>query len=1171
MAILSTFKEKAQKGLMKAADTGANIVAKASGLSSAQLRNIEEKRHRFLSEKPDTDPEGIKRLLGSYAIEAYEAYLPQISNIYEPIEFTTGNEGNSLLNRIRYFEITKWVSDSSEDSLEKLINVYQVVSRDNCNVALIYNRKKDGCKVYFAVISTDSEDKPQIVDALEERIISAMKGNFPGVEIKERSKKPKGVDLYGVGLLECLEKTEGFSVASVSNVATEKSEDFINQSMEKLLDGICPNSDDDEYTVVLLATPVMAQLDRKNELSELYSKLAPYANWQTSYTYNEAQAEGSSATFGVSLGASVGRQSAKAELHTASNEHEERDIDSEQAIRDEYEKNYKQTIKKISAGIENTISAGLEASISASVEASAYIPVGVKAKVKSEMTAKVKTEITTKVKAEIEKAKIKQNGVDMHKLENIGHEISDLSKSSDLHQTGKRGIDLGVNFGANFSRSSDVSVTIGKSEGITQTFTNYGIQYTLETIKKQISRLEESSALGMWDFSAYFLSKSPVIANNAAHMYLALTQGDESYLSQSAVNLWVPPANINVKDENKKVENEHRQKQVKSIIEFIKRLQHPEFQLREMDDDEWLMYPPHVSPTVSLTGRELARSLNFPKKSVSGLPVIEAVAYGRNVKKYSNDEDDKIEVGSIVHMRHKEPLNKVELSSKSLTSHTFITGSTGTGKTTAALQLINKARNVGAKFLVIEPTKGEYKKKIGGNCKVYGTNNNVTDQLLKINPFWFPENVHVLEHIDRLIEILNACWPMYAAMPAVLKDAVERAYINNGWNLVTSEPRKSFPTFYDLLETLPEVMEDSMYSKDTKSDYSGALITRVKSLTNGLNKAIFCDEAGLSEADLFENDVIVDISRIGGVETKSLIMGILIMKLQEYWISKDKFSDKLEHITVLEEAHNILKKTSTNQSQEGANLQGKSVEMITNAIAEMRAYGEGFIIADQAPNLLDEAAIRNTNTKIVLRLPEAEDRLVVGKSCSLTDKQIDEIGKLPNYTAVVYQNDWIEAVLCYFEDFTDINTYKKKEDMLNEKKFVNEQKYIQFIFDEKNKIELDDAELENALKWIESLQTSNNTKRLLRKAFVQGEIDRKALAYNMFQGKNVAKVLEENYDEEQAIKLATRKINALCNIHDEELLRNICCLIILQVCEFNNKEGEFAERFMNIAERRLLI
>ena len=35
----------------------------------------------------------------------------------------------------------------------------------------------------------------------------------------------------------------------------------------------------------------------------------------------------------------------------------------------------------------------------------------------------------------------------------------------------------------------------------------------------------------------------------------------------------------------------------------------------------------------------------------------------------------------------------------------------------------------------------------------------------------------------------------------------------------------------------------------------------------------------------------------------------------------------------------------------------KSVEMLANAIAEMRTYGEGVIIADQAPGLLDMSVI----------------------------------------------------------------------------------------------------------------------------------------------------------------------------------------------------------------------
>jgi hypothetical protein len=100
---------------------------------------------------------------------------------------------------------------------------------------------------------------------------------------------------------------------------------------------------------------------------------------------------------------------------------------------------------------------------------------------------------------------------------------------------------------------------------------------------------------------------------------------------------------------------------------------------------------------------------------------------------------------------------------------------------------------------------------------------------------------------------------------------------------------------------------------------------------------------------------------------------------------------------------------------EGSNVAGKSVEMISNAIAEMRTYGEGFIIVDQSPGAVDISAIRNTNTKIIMRLPEGDDRKVAGKSAAMKDFQIDEIAKLPTGVAVVYQNDWEEPVLCKVE------------------------------------------------------------------------------------------------------------------------------------------------------------
>lgn len=1128
MAILTTIKNKMSTGLMSAADRGANLVSKASGLSSSQLQNIEERRRRFMNEKPETSPEGIKRLLGSYAIEAFEAYLPQITQLYEPIPIEVGNDERSLINRIRYFEITKWVTDSSEDSIEKLVNVYQVISRDDCNMALIYDRKKDGCRVYLAIVSNEPEDRPQIADALEARIASAVQGNFPGSEIKQRNKETKQMDLYGLGVLPCLNNIDGCSIASVSNIATEKADDFLNQSMEKLLDGICPNEADgkDEYCIVLLATPVLEQLERKNSLSELYSKLAPYASWQTNFTYTEHMAEGSSATFGASLGASAGRQSGNANTEGTNSSQANSNSEGHTHTDSKTVTNTDTVGTSVNSGMNVGVSAGASRHYDHSHSV---------AKGSSDATSKIKTVTDT-----------------------IGR-MSSVTRNT--------GINLGMNAGVNFSRSSNVSVTIGKNEGLTQTFVNHGIKYTLETIEKQIKRLEESSALGMWDFSAYFISKSPIVANNAAHMYLALTQGDESYLSQSAVNLWVPPANANSKDAEKSAEIEKKQKNVKNILEFIRRLQHPQFQLREGLEDEWLMYPPHVSTTVSLTGRELARSLNFPKKSVSGMPVIECAAFGREVHKYETETktEESIDFGHVYHMHHEEKNIPVKLDINSLTSHTFVTGSTGTGKSNTVYHLISKVKKRGIPFMVIEPAKGEYKTWFGADAHVFGTNSNETE-LLFINPFSFSEGIHVLEHIDRLIEILNACWPMYAAMPAVLKDSIERVYINKGWNLQKSKCGflgvGKFPTFADLLTTLPEVMDESSYSSDTKSDYSGALITRVKSLTNGLNGQLLCSGIELSEKELFEENAIIDLSRVGSLETKSLFMGILVMKLQEYHMSKKAASDEnLKHLTILEEAHNLLRRTSVTQAQESSNLQGKSVEMLTNSIAEMRTYGEGFVIVDQAPGLLDEAVIRNTNTKIILRLPDSEDRETVGKSAALKDNQIAEIAKLPKGVAVMYQNDWIESVLCHFDRYEERKPYERKE----LQRVLPQDIFKSNVFKEEGFKALKPEDVDSVLAWVESSKYVRDTKRIMKKAILERDIlsdrEKQLIAYNVFEGKTVAGFLSESVTEDEGIKKADYYIQTINDIEDVRIVEMIRQLII-QVIIAQNSESDLAKRYV---------
>ncbi len=1164
MAVLAAVKGKVGKTLVKVADKGGNLIAKASGLTSAQLEKIEKLRENYLNEKPEFDEEGIKRLLGTYSIEAYEAYLPLISSLYHPMALNRDNDEMAVNNRIRYFEITKWVSDPTEDNVDKLTNMYQALSEEDCNVALIYHRDKKRCKAYFAVVNNDYKDTPSIANAMEDRLVASVRGNFPGVEIKSRN-----VTGDGVGIIPELENIKSTVIAAVSNVSSEKSEKpekFTSQSMEKLLDGIVPQTDNEAYTIVLLATPVKEQLERKTALSELYSRLAPYAQWQTGFTYTETTAEGSSATMGANLGGSAGKQIGQTNTtgtnsSTSSGENEsnsetestgtaESDTNTQSDSNSHSDgENYSESQSSGDSDTENKNS-GWNAILynrgssegTTHSENTSY----------SEGTNTVDTQSHTDSQAHTQ-TQSQNHSNTFQKGKQITDTIGKMaSKANSVTNS------LGVNFGVNFARSSNVSVFLGKNDSLTQTFTNHSVKNTLELIEQQIKRIEASTALGMWDFSAYFLSESPVVANNAAHMYLALTQGEKSYLSQSAVNMWVP--------------NEKNEQDIQNILDFLKLLQHPQFELNEEDvneDENWLMYPPHVSTTVSLTGKELAYSLNLPKKSVSGLPVLESVAFGREVQRFTPlaDSDDAIQIGKVFHMRKTEK-TPVKLDINSLCSHTFITGSTGTGKSNMIYQILDKLVDEEKKFLVIEPAKGEYKNVLGGHydAKVYGTNPRITE-LLKINPFSFPDSISVLEHIDRLTEIFNACWPMYAAMPAVLRDAIEKAYKDKGWVFSNySYYSTDFPTFADLMKALPEVMENSLYSADTKSDYQGALITRVKSLTNGINGEIFCANDEISNRDLFDKNVIVDISRVGSTETKSLLMGILIMKLQEYRLHTGKMNAALQHVTVLEEAHNLLRKTTLAQSQESSNLQGKSVEMLTNAIAEMRTYGEGFIISDQAPDLLDDAVIRNTNTKLVFRLPDETDCERVGKSIALKPEQIRELAKLPAFVAAVYQNDWVEAVLCKSEKFDKEKPFSYQPDDTNP--YIEE--FFASIYTATEKVEFSEKKKAFLSGWIARLDVPYEVKQFLYEALDRKELDdfkKCHVAYNLFGGQKVAAILEDAADPTDGMKKAHSFIDDRYSLNNSDLSESIKKYIWFTI-NSNERYAAISERYRLLESKR---
>ena len=603
--------------------------------------------------------------------------------------------------------------------------------------------------------------------------------------------------------------------------------------------------------------------------------------------------------------------------------------------------------------------------------------------------------------------------------------ISAKAVGSIMLQTGMIGSQVGGIFGINsgntkgdseqkgnsdgksYTATESTNYTLGESESNQIKFENHTIKRILNKIDELLKRYDTCADIGMWRCATYCISQKQNIAQTLASSYHSLIRGKNSGIENGCINVW---------DHDKS----------KEIIKSLKNMEHP--YVGEGDNIGF-------TPAMLISSADLAIQAGLPNKSVPGVPVIECAEFGTTIQSYDviNNEQGTINVGHFYHMNQEDKNRNVELGIKNFCSHTFITGSTGCGKSTTVYKILRELNKKGCKFLVIEPAKGEYKEEFHDIAKVYGTNEKYTE-ILRINPFSFPESVSVSEHIESIVEIFNVCWPMYAAMPQVLKDSIIKSYEDLGWNIDSSEneysdnpyEEKYFPCFEDVVRNIKDIINSSEYSNDTKSDYKGALETRLKSMTTGSNgKTFTCDE--LSVEELFENNVIIDLSRLRSSETKALVMGILVLKLTEYRMNPNSEQNSdLKHVTVLEEAHHLLKRTSTEQSNESSNLIGKSVELISNSIAEMRTYGEGFIIADQSPGVLDMSVIRNTNTKMIMRLPDYQDRQLVGKSASLNDDQINELAKLPTGVVAVYQNEWIQPILCKIEKYTDSSGEKFK-------------------------------------------------------------------------------------------------------------------------------------------------
>jgi DNA helicase HerA-like ATPase len=453
-----------------------------------------------------------------------------------------------------------------------------------------------------------------------------------------------------------------------------------------------------------------------------------------------------------------------------------------------------------------------------------------------------------------------------------------------------------------------------------------------------------------------------------------------------------------------------------------------------------LSYP--FTATVDL----VAAVVRPPESELPGVRVVSPPGFDTTLELPGVDRPT-VEVGKVLD-RHLRPVSDCSVALESLNRHTFVCGATGSGKSQTVRglleQVTRRANTDPIHWLVVEPAKTEYAR-IAGRLRdladVYvitpGDKSVPPASLNPLEPASLdlgnPDKTFPLQsHAELVGALFDAAFDPLEPIPQILAQAMTACYERAGWDLVTGNPllrydhetgqlrgRDSsatsvprYPTLRDLQQIAEDIIRATPYDPEAKSRVQGMVDVRIRSLRLGTPGRFF--EAGhpIDFSALLRSNAVFEIEKVTNDRDKAFVMGTVLIRLYEQLWLEDKERvllgagpARLRHMTVIEEAHRLLRGTDPDLPRAHA------VELFASLLAEVRAYGEGLVIAEQIPSKIIADAIKNTALKVVHRLPAADDRTAVGATMNLSEAQSQYVVTLQPGDAAVFTDGMDRPVL----------------------------------------------------------------------------------------------------------------------------------------------------------------
>jgi hypothetical protein len=414
-------------------------------------------------------------------------------------------------------------------------------------------------------------------------------------------------------------------------------------------------------------------------------------------------------------------------------------------------------------------------------------------------------------------------------------------------------------------------------------------------------------------------------------------------------------------------------------------------------------------PFVATAGA-FAALAGLPRREVPGLRVLDAGYF--DVTSETSDTAAQITLGSILDGQDRE-VGTFTVPRSTINRHVFVTGATGSGKSQTVRHLLEELTRAGIPWLAIEPAKSEYAA-MAGRLADLGAPVTVINPSdpggvpVSVNPLAPEPGFPVQAHIDMVRALFQAAFDAEEPFPQIMSQALQRVYEANGWDVVTgagvpgSLVEPSVPTLEQLQNAALQVVGDVGYGRELMADVKGFVDVRLRSLRIGSAGRFFEGGHAADIGGLLRDNVVLAIEDVANDEDKAFLMGTLIIRIVEHLrirAKRERAEDLpggLRHVIVIEEAHRLLR----NRGWERASAH--AVELFAGMLAEIRAYGEGIVVAEQIPTKLVPDVIKNTALKVVHRLPAFDDRHQVGAAMNLDEDQSREVVSLRPGVAAVF-------------------------------------------------------------------------------------------------------------------------------------------------------------------------